>query len=259
MNGQDMPRTVYAPGWFLACFLALVHTLPPGVAHAQSIDQARTAYVEGRFVDAVRIGESLGTSQGLTLAAESLTIHAHYIVEGDGKEALLERAIELAQEAIQADPDNADAHLQLAHSIGRHAQFVGQIEAAGRGYAKKIRESTEEALRIDPDMAAAHLSLGVWNAELVAAVGSFMARMLYRARKKNAIASFERALELAPHEKPVPLEYANGLLLLDEDRYRAKARALLERAIEIPAKNAYDRIMHTMAVERLKALDAAGG
>ena len=86
-----------------------------------------------------------------------------------------------------------------------------------------------------------------------------MARVTYGAREEDALASFERALRLAPGAKAVPLQYALGLLILDDDEYREKARGLLKRAIEIPAKDAYERILHKRAVERLKALDASGG
>lgn len=259
-ENQDMLRPGNAAGLLLSCILVLVGV--PSLAGAsgiQSIDEARKAYAEGRFTDAAEIGEALGTSRGFALAAESLTIHAHYIAGDDEKGALLERAIGLARKAIDSDPDNAEGHLQLARAIGRRAQTVGAFGAAGRGYAEKIRESAENALRIDPELAAAHLSLGRWHAELVGTLGSFMARVLYRARKKDAFASFERALELAPDSKAGPLEYALGMLALDESKYREKARDMLTRAIGIPARDAYEEILHTRAVERLETLDAAGG
>ena len=152
----------------------MAHALPlADAAGAQSIDEARAAYAEGRFADAARIGETLGTSQGFALAAESLTIHAHFIAADGEKEALFERAIGLARKAVRSDSGNANAHLQLARAIGRHAQTIGSFEAANQGYAEKIREATENALRANPEMVSAHLSLGRWHAELVGTVGSF--------------------------------------------------------------------------------------
>ena len=55
--------------------------------------------------------------------------------------------------------------------------------------------------------------------------------------------------------KVVLVEYALGLLLLDEDRNREQARDLLMRAIEIPPEDAHDRIIQRRAVMRLMALD----
>ena len=59
-------------------------------------------------------------------------------------------------------------------------------------------------------MASAHLAMGAWHAELVALVGSFLARITYGAREKDAIAHFEKALKRDPDGKAVYLEYALG-------------------------------------------------
>ncbi len=248
MKSQNRHHPVNAVCLFFVCALSLI-----GVAHAQTIDQARAAYAQGRFTEAARIGEGLGTSQGFALSAESLSVHAHYIAREGEKKALLERAVALARKAVLSDPKNAEAHLQLARTIGRRAETVGVLEAAGE--AEKIRESTENALRLNPKLVAAHLSLGRWHSELVGAMGSFIARTVYGARKKDAISSFEKALALAPNEKYVPLQYALGLMALDDFRYREKARNLLMRAIKLPAKDAYGRILHTEALEALNRLN----
>ena len=258
MNSQNKHHPVNVVCLFFSCCLAFVYVLfLIGVVHAQTIDEARAAYAQGQFTEAARIGESLGTSQGFALSAKSLSVHAHYIAKKGEKKELLEHAIRLARKAVLSDSDNADAHLQLARAIGRYAQTAGKFEAVGQGYAGKIRESTENALRINPELASAHLSLGRWHSELVGAMGSFMARIVYGARKKDAIASFERALVLAPHAKDVPLEYALGVLALDNVKYREKAQDLLMHAIRLPAKDAYERILHTKAVERLNSLNAS--
>ena len=257
MDGRAVsPANPFVRLAFLFCLAAAPFAVPAG---AQSLDAARTAYAEGRFVDAARIAGRLGSSEGYALAARSLVVHARHVA-GDGeKEALFERAVGLARKAVGADPRNANAHLQLARAIGRLAQAVGAFEAANQGYADRVRESTETALRLDPGLAAAYLSLGRWHAGIVGAAGSFVARLTFGARERDALAAFERALRLAPGRKVVPLQYALGLLALDEDEYREKARGLLRRAVEIPAKDAYDRILHEQAVDRLRALDASGG
>ncbi len=139
MDSQVVHRSGFALGFLLICCLALVHALPlAGANGAQSIDEARAAYTEGRFTDAALIGETLGTSQGFALAAKSLTIHAYFIAGDSEKKALFERAVDLARKAVSSDSGNADAHLQLARAIGRLAQMVGSFEAGNRGYAEEI-------------------------------------------------------------------------------------------------------------------------
>ena len=251
-------RAVVVKSAHVVC-VATVSMLPlVATAGAQSIDAARTAYAEGRFIEAAQLAEALGTSEGLALAAKSVTIQAYYISGDDERDALFERAIALAQEAIRADPDNPEAHMQSSHAMGRHGQTIGLMEAATEGYADRVREAVENALRLRPGLPEALLSMGMWHADVVSTLGSFMGDMMFGADEDEAIEFYERALEGAPEEKIVPLEFAIGLLALDDDEYRERVRSLLHRAIELPVKDAYDDLIHQKAVESLAALDSPG-
>ena len=77
--------------------------------------------------------------------------------------------------------------------------------------------------------ALAHLALGGWNADIVSRAGRMMARVMYGARKKEAVAHFERALELAPESKVVLLDYALRLPKLDGKKGRKRARDCCRR------------------------------
>ncbi|MDE0052376.1 MAG: hypothetical protein OXO52_21535 [Rhodospirillales bacterium] len=251
-------RAVVVKSAHVVC-VAAVSMLPlVAIAEAQSIDAARTAYIEGRFLETAELAESLGTSEGFALASRSVAVQAYYISGDDEKEALFERALALAQEAVRSDPDSPQAYIQLSHVMGRHGQTIGMLESASKGYADKIRDAVENALRLSPEMPEAHLSMGMWHSEVVSSLGSFMADMMFGADEDDAIEFYERALEGAPEEKIVPLEYAIGLLDLDDDDYREQARRLLQRAIELPVKDAYDDLIHQKAVETLAALDSLG-
>ena len=238
----------------LHIFLTIVYAfVAAGNAGAQSIEEARAVYTEGRFTEAADLAQVLDTSEGYAFAANSLTIYGYYIAPDSEKEGLFRRAAELARKAIGSDAANPQAHLQLAHALGRRAQVIGILKAFKEGYASRVRDAVREALRLDPDMAAAHVSLAAWHAGAVSK-GGFVAGLLYGANEEDALAHFERALELAPQDKVVLLEYALGLLSLDTMGNRAKARDLLERAIRLPQIDAHDRIIHRKAVERLADL-----
>ncbi len=228
--------------------------VPAGTTGAQSIEEARSVYAEGRFAEAAELARSLDTSEGYALAADSLAIYSYYLAPESEQEGSFRRAAEFARQAIRLDTSNPEAYLQLAHATGRLAQVTGTWEALNEGYAEQVRDAIREALRLAPDMAAAHLSLASWHAGVVSVAG-FMASVLYEANEEDALAHFERSLELAPQKKFVLLEYALGLLSLNADDHREKARDLLERAVTLPAKDAYDRILHQKAVEQLAALD----
>ena len=228
--------------------------VPAGSAGAQSLEEARSVYAEGRFTEAAELAQGLDTSEGYAFAANSLAIYGYYMAPDSEKEGLFRRSEDLARKAIRLDASNPEAFLQLAHAMGRHAQVGGIWEAFNEGYAGQVRDAIQEAHRLNPDMAAAHLSFAVWHAEAVSN-GGFFAGLLYGSNEEDALVHFERALELAPQNKVVLLEYALGLLNLDPIGNRGKARDLLERAISLPQKDAHDRIIHRKAVERLAALD----
>ena len=243
-----MKKSIYRICLTIVCMIA-----PAGNACAQSIEEARAAYAEGRFIEAAEIARAIGTSESHALAADSLAIHGYYIAPEGEKAGLFRRAEEIAREAVRLDAANPQARLQLAHAMGRQAQVAGTLEALKEGYATKVRDAIEEALRLAPDLAAAHVSLAAWHAGAVGA-GGFFAGLLYGASEEEALAHFERALELAPRDKALLFEYALGLLSLDAGENRAKARGLLERAISLPPKDAFGRLVHQKAVERLAAM-----
>ncbi len=239
---------------FRTCLTIVCMFVPAGTAGAQSIEEARAVYAEGRFAEAADFAQALDTSEGYALAANSLAIYGYYMAPDSEKEGLFLRATELARKAIRLDTANPEAHLQLAHAMGRRAQVTGILKALKEGYASQVRDAVQEALRLDPDRAAAHLSFAAWHAGAVSN-GGFFAGLLYGSNEEDALAHFERALELAPREKIVLLEYAIALLSLDTIGNHAEARDMLKRAIKLPSKDAHDRIIHRKAVERLTALD----
>jgi len=82
-----------------------------------------------------------------------------------------------------------------------------------------------------------------------------MARVLFGASGNEARAHYNAALELAPDAKIVHAEYALGLLLLDRRRHLEEALSLLQRARELPSRDAHDRIVHDRVIAKLAELD----
>ena len=239
----------------LALFVSLAGA---GAVAGQSFEAAEAAYTEGRFLEAADLGEALGDSPGYALAANSLGIHGYYVAPEAERPALYSRGTGLAQEAVRLDPESAFAYLQLGHVLGREAQTLPRMQALRKGYAGKVRDALQNAVRLDPGLAQAHLSLAIWHAEVVDAAGGLIARTAYGARRNTAREHFRLALELAPNDKNVHLEYGNGLLLLDPRGNRDQARAMLSRAVELPSRDAYDRLVNEVAAARLAELAEEG-
>ena len=82
-----------------------------------------------------------------------------------------------------------------------------------------------------------------------------LARVMYGATRKEAVAHFERALELAPESKVVLLDYALRLPKRDRKAGRERARELLSKAVGLPVGDVYGGFVHERAVAELKALE----
>lgn len=235
--------------------LALVGslTLSPAGTIAQTFEDASAAYAEGRFVEAADIGEALGTSDGYALAAKSMAVYAHYEASDEEFDEAVDRAMRMGEEAIAADPTNPDAHYQSAHAVGRYAQRVGAFTALRQGLAGKIRDLLEATLALDPDYVDAMLALGGWHAD-IAAEGR-IARMMYGGNEEEAVALFERAVELAPESRIVLHAYGIRLQQLDKERGTERAREMLERALALPLGDAYDDYVYLDVLDGLDALN----
>ena len=218
-------------------------------AGAQSLEDARSAYAEGRFLKAAELAEAPGTSDGYALAAESLAIYAHYFTSGDEWEEMVDRAIEMSDEAMGADSTNAEAHYQAAHALGRYAQGIGAFTALRQGLAGRIRERLDAAIRLDPHLWEARLALGGWHADIAAE--GFIARRMYGGNRPAAIVLFEQALQMAPESRVVLYEYAIRLPDLDEENGEERAREMLDTAGQLPIVDAYDGLIQELVLEAI--------
>ncbi len=220
------------------------------------VDEARTAFEEGRFLEAASLAEALGTSEGYTLAAQSLAVYGHHVAVGDDRKEFLERAMKLGEEAVRADSANAEAYYRSAHAAGRYAQSVGKITALRRGLAGKIRGLLEDTLAISPDFAEAHMALGSWHAGIASA--GRIARFLYKGNRNDAVIHFERALELEPDSRVILLEFALCLPELDREGGRERAVGLLSKAAGLPVRDAYDGFIQRDVLKTLAELEEGG-
>ena len=230
--------------------------LLPAAANTPSIDEARAAFEEGRFLEAADLAEALGTSGGYALAAQSLAVHGHYVAKEEDRTGFLKRAMDLGEAAVGADSTNPEAHYQSAHAVGRYAQSIGKFTALSQGLAGKIRRMLEATLEYHPEFAEAHVGLGGWHADIASA--GPIARMMYGANRKSAVIHYERALELAPESKVVLMEYALRLPELDRRGGRARARELLSKAAALPVRDAHEEFIQQEIAEALEEVENEG-
>ena len=203
-----------------------------------AVQDAWRAYHEGRFEDAVETGKAHG-GLGLVPAAFAATIYAHYLeTEEEKKVAIFETAMDLAERATEACPDNANAHYMLAVSRGRYSQFISMIEALSKGLGPKVRDSAQRCLELQPKHAEGHATLAGWHAEIVDKVGGMLAGLSFGAKKDLAEEHYDQAVSLAPNS-PVPyIEKASGLLLMFGESSRDDATQLLQKAVTLEPADA---------------------
>lgn len=222
-------------------------------AGAQSLDDARTAFVEGRFLEAAELGEALGTSEGYALAAESLAVYAHFVATEEEWEEIVEHAITMGEEAVRADSTSAEARYQAAHALGRYAQGIGAFTALRQGVAGRVREWLDAAIRLDPYHWPARLALGGWHADIAAE--GFIARRMYGANRPAAVVLFDQVLQMAPESRDVLFQYGIRLPGLDEERGVERAREVLQKAAALPVIDALDGLIRERVLEALANLE----
>ncbi|MCY4313011.1 MAG: hypothetical protein OXD44_04825 [Gammaproteobacteria bacterium] len=238
--------------WVLLACLAFIS----GGGRAASLEEAGTAYAEGRYLEAAQIAEKIGGASGFALAANSLNTHALYYAEKEEQSGLFRHAMDLAERAVEIDPKSLRGHFELVRAMGKYAQGIGRIKAMSEKYAEQIREHLEIALSLDDNSADAHLALGSWHAGLIEVMGSFLAGVLFGANRKDAFFHIERALELDPDGIDTHYGSANGYLALGKRKYRKKAEGLLLRVAELPAQEVYQENIRGKAVQRIKELNS---
>ncbi|MXX04653.1 MAG: hypothetical protein F4Z49_13055 [Gemmatimonadetes bacterium] len=164
--------------------------------------------------------------------------------------------MKLGEEAVRADSTNQEAYYQSAHAVGRYSLTVGRFTALRRGLAGRVRGLLESALAIDPDFAEAHMAFGSWHAGIARA--GRVARFLYKGNRESAVFHYERALELAPDLMIVLLEYALNLPDLDREGGRERAGELLSKAAGLPARDAFEALIHQDVLEALAEHENGG-
>ncbi len=176
------------------------------------------------------------------LAARAASFVALYRAKDDrARSTWFSRAEKAARQAIQRDPNNPEAHFELARALGRLAQYRGILQSLS--LAAAVRDELKKTLKLKPDHAGALVALALWHLELSQkGVG-----WLYGADAGQVIPLFEKAIRLEPEAIIHRVEYAKALLRLGK---KAEARKQLEVALKLEPKDARDRLEQ----ERARAL-----
>ena len=203
--------------------------------------EANALFDQGKYIESVDIASQSPSIESYIFRAKTLSIYGHFLLNGEEAINVFKEAKGYAENALEIDINNDEAHVEAAHAMGRHSQLIGILSALKQGYAEKIEFHLDEAIKQNPKNVSAQIAKGTWNAEIVNKVG-FMANFLYGAKPELARDHYKKALNLDSKNIGIIYEVANGLVLLDEIEDIAYAKNLLLSALDISAINHLEKM-----------------
>ena len=221
-------------------------------AIAEALADAWRAFHRGDFQDAFEAGRALGPL-GASVAIKAAGIHAVHLLDDDkAREKRFAELVELAEEAIDALPDQANSHFRHAFALGRYSQCISIAKALTQGLAGKVKVSLERALELAPDHAEAHTALGLYHAEVVSKVGGLIAGLTYGAKAATGERLLKRAIELTPDSPIAHIEYGNGLMLLYGSKKEDQAAGEYEKAAKLKPRDAMEKLDAEFAASQIE-------
>jgi len=212
-------------------------------------DEALNLYRDGSYVAAAELAEVEETSAALSFSARSYLTDVMAATPGTAEMELVRKAESAARRSLALDPDNVEALVQLATSIGLLAVDSGPLDAHFSGLGKQVRDNLERALEVDPNDPWALSILGGWHMEVVRKGGRVSARLFYGASRKKGLEYFDRALEIAPDSIPILQRFAALLVATKNKDLRQRAEGILARALAIEPADAFERAMLQRCLE----------
>ena len=152
------------------------------------------------------------------------------------KRQLGEKALDAAQRAVTANPNDSQAHLALAVAYGRIA--LDQPARRKVETSRLVRQEAETAARLDPKNDYAWHVLGRWNYELANfnPILKALARAIYGnlpdASNEKAVECFNKAIALQPRRASHHLELGRAYLALGD---KQKARDEFNEGLSLPS------------------------
>jgi len=178
-------------------------------AFANSLQDIHLTFEAGEYDKTVEQGTSLGTTDGLALAAEALNAKL-LLGKAKHKTKTAKHAMKLAKAALVLDPQNADAQIQYALAYGFYGRHASNFKAWRKKLPKKIRAEIDKAATMAPEDVRTQALKGAWHLNLLYKAGSFDVEKRYGASAQAGAAYFQEAIA---HSKDDIIISSNFLML----------------------------------------------
>jgi len=225
---------------------------------AQAFDTSgiRTEISKGQFEAAYLLAEKSDTAEGLALAAESL-LSEIMLGEAEKNKKQAKRAKKLAEAALEIDPTHQNARLQFAIADGFITRETGNVSAWMKKLPQKTYQTIQDYRRDYPDDVRGDALLGAWHLAIVRKAGEDNANKWFDASIEDGQALFEQALEKAPNDIVIGVNYAFALIVLDEEDFGDViiARGLLEHLSSVTPNDYLSEMVRGFGNEALLYLE----
>lgn len=215
---------------------------------------ARAAYEAGEWAEAERLAAEEDSAEALAFAARSV-ISALIMDTVEDREAAARRARDLAERAVERDPENAEAQIQLGMAIGYVGRYTSKVGSFMRGLPRQAKAAFEAARDLRPDDPVPEALLGSWNMEVTRRGGA----RAFGSSIEQGFAHYETALAEAGEDPVIPYLYALALVAADPDAYGETARDALERSEAGEPEDRFERGVIEKANELRETLQADPG
>ena len=219
---------------------------------SEGLLQAWALFHSGQFEQATAAGLAVGL-EGFSIANRATVAYAA-LVEPHEKTRieLFKRVHERACAHAAQCPGDASAWYWQGYALARYAEGIHVARALAQGLGTQVRQALEATLALNPRHAYAHVALGTFQAAVIDKVGALVAAMNYGALAATALEHLREAQRLAPDSAAVLHECAGALLLLEGEARLDEATRLQERAAQLPARDAIERLWVELARTRLE-------
>jgi hypothetical protein len=212
---------------------------------------AAELYRAGQYEAAIGKGETVGGAENLAIAAQAAVVVT--TLKGGPCLECAKRAQDLARRAIAADPEQERAYVVLVAAIGFESRIIGTFASSSAHLPSDAKRALDKALTLAPDDPWALTAMGGWHIEVVRMAGRGFASALYGARLNEGVAYLKRAVEKAPDDPVVAINYALELSTVAFNNRKPEIKDALARAIKAKPRDAYEAAMKARA-ERLNAV-----
>ncbi len=228
-------------------FVLLLMYLP--VAQAQT---PQDLFAKGDYAAAAVAARTLNSADGDGLAARAtLTRAAYFTPDRAAAEALIDAALTDARRGQSRDARVLEPLLQEGVALGYRAKLQQSLKVA-----KRAKAIFDRGLALDPKSSFAAMSIGAWNGEPISDLGGFISRTVLGATQDKALKHYELAMSLDPKNPILPIFYAFNIYRIDNEKYAAKAIALLEASLKLKPHDQFALMFQKSAREVLDSMQA---